>query len=50
MTLTNPFAWMSFIKSIKNGDLKRKDYKEAFELQPKQLITPQQFKQDLRKN
>ena len=50
MTLTNPFAWMSFIKSIKNGDLKRKDWKEAFELQPKQLVSPQQFKQDLRRN
>jgi hypothetical protein len=50
LTLTNPFAWISFIKSIKNGDLKRKDYKEAFELQPKQLVSPQQFKQDLRRN
>lgn len=24
-TLLNPFAWQSFIKSIKNGDFKRKD-------------------------
>jgi hypothetical protein len=43
-------AWMNFIKSIKNGDLKRKDWKEAFELQPKQLVSPQQFIQEQRRN
>jgi len=50
LSLTNPFAWMSFIKSIKNGDLKRKDWKKAYELQPKQVVSPQQFVQDLRRN
>ncbi len=50
MTLTNPFAWMNFIKSIKNGDVIRKDWKEAFELQPKQLVSPQQFIQEQRRN
>ena len=49
LSLTNPFAWMSFIKSIKNGDLKRKDWKEAYKLQPKQVVSPQQFMQDLRR-
>ncbi len=46
MTFTNPFAWMSFIKSIKNGDLKRKDYKKAYEFLPKENITRQQFLRD----
>ncbi|MEK6547267.1 MAG: carboxypeptidase-like regulatory domain-containing protein [Bacteroidota bacterium] len=50
LSLTNPFAWMSFIKSIKNGDLKRKDWKKAYELQPKQVVSPQQFVQDQRRN
>ena len=43
LTLTNPFAWMSFIKSVKNGDLKRKDYKKAYEFLPKENISRQQF-------
>lgn len=47
LALTNPFAWMSFIKSVKNGDLKRKDWKPAFEIQPKQVISPSQFMRDL---
>ena len=50
LALTNPFAWMSFIKSVKNGDLKRKDWKEAYKIQPKQVVTPQQFMLDLRRN
>jgi hypothetical protein len=45
-TFTNPFAWMSFIKSIKNGDLKRKDYKKAYEFLPKENITRQKFLRD----
>ena len=32
MALTNPFAWANFIKSIKNGDLKRDDYKKVFRI------------------
>lgn len=47
LALTNPFAWMSFIKSVKNGDLKRKDWKPAFEIQPKQVVSPTQFMRDL---
>lgn len=43
LTLANPFAWMSFIKSVKNGDLKRKDYKKAYEFLPKENISRQQF-------
>ncbi len=47
LALTNPFAWANFIKSVKNGDLKRKDWKPAFEIQPKQVISPSQFMRDL---
>jgi hypothetical protein len=47
MTFTNPFAWINFIQSIKKGDLKRKDWKPAFEIQPKQVVSPTQFKQQL---
>jgi hypothetical protein len=43
LTLANPFAWMNFIKSVKNGDLKRKDYKKAYEFLPKENISRQQF-------
>lgn len=50
LALTNPFAWMNFIKSVKNGDLKRKDWKPAFEIQPKQVISPSQFMRDLNRN
>jgi hypothetical protein len=47
LALTNPFAWMSFIQSVKKGDLKRKDWKPAFEIQPKQVVSPTQFMRDL---
>ena len=50
LALTNPFAWMSFIKSIKNGDLKRKDYKKAYELLPKENINRQMFLRNLKSN
>ncbi|MEA5140570.1 carboxypeptidase-like regulatory domain-containing protein [Arcicella rigui] len=43
MALTNPFAWMNFIKSIKNGDLKRDDYKKAYEDAPTEGISRQKF-------
>jgi hypothetical protein len=43
LALTNPFAWMSFLKSIKNGDLKKKDYKKAYEFLPKENISRQGF-------
>jgi hypothetical protein len=50
LALTNPFAWISFIQSIKNGDLKRKDYKKAYELLPKENINRQMFLRNLKSN
>lgn len=50
LALTNPFAWISFIKSIKNGDLKRKDYKKAYELMPKENLNRQMFLRNLKSN
>ncbi|MFC0181282.1 carboxypeptidase-like regulatory domain-containing protein [Pseudarcicella hirudinis] len=43
LALTNPFAWMNFIKSIKNGDLKRDDWKKAYELPPLENISRDKF-------
>ncbi len=43
LALTNPFAWMNFLKSIKNGDLKRKDYQKAYELPPKENVSKQEY-------
>ncbi len=31
--LTNPFAWVNFIKSVRRGDLKRRDYRRELEEQ-----------------
>lgn len=50
LALTNPFAWMSFIKSVKNGDLKRKDYKKAYEFLPKENLNRQMFLRNLKSN
>jgi hypothetical protein len=50
LALTNPFAWISFIKSVKNGDLKRKDYKKAYELMPKENLNRQMFLRNLKSN
>jgi hypothetical protein len=50
LALTNPFAWISFIKSIKNGDLKRKDYKKAYEFLPKENLNRQMFLRNLKSN
>ncbi|MCU0467038.1 MAG: carboxypeptidase-like regulatory domain-containing protein [Arcicella sp.] len=49
MALTNPFAWMNFIKSVKNGDLKRDDYKKAYQDAPSEGISRQKFLSDLKK-
>jgi hypothetical protein len=46
LALTNPFAWAKFIQSIKNGDLKRDDWKKAYELPPSETITTNQFIRD----
>jgi hypothetical protein len=50
LSLTNPFAWMSFIQSVKNGDLKMKDWKKAYEFMPKENISRQMFLRDNSKN
>ena len=50
LSLTNPFAWMSFIQSVKNGDLKKKDWKKAYEFMPKENISRQMFLRDNSKN
>ena len=50
LALTNPFAWINFIKSIKNGDLKRKDYKKAYEFLPKENLNRQMLLRSLKSN
>jgi hypothetical protein len=50
LALTNPFAWINFIKSVKNGDLKRKDYQKAYELLPKENINRSLFLRNLKSN
>jgi len=50
LALTNPFAWLSFIQSVKNGDLKRKDYKKAYEFLPKENLNRQMFLRNLKSN
>ncbi|GAB3334515.1 hypothetical protein GCM10027299_42790 [Larkinella ripae] len=42
----NPFAWASFIKSVKNGDLKKKDFRQELNATPKEGIS----RQDILKN
>ncbi len=43
MALTNPFAWASFIKSIKRGDLKDDRWKKAYELPPLENVSSKKF-------
>jgi len=43
MPFLNPFAWASFIKSVKKGDLKRKDYQKDLNQAPRENITRQDF-------
>ena len=50
LALTNPFAWINFIKSVKNGDLKKKDYKKAYEFLPKENLNRQMFLRNLKSN
>jgi len=50
LALTNPFAWISFIKSVKNGDLNRKDYQKAYELLPKENINRQLYLRTIKSN
>lgn len=39
----NPFAWNRFIKSVKNGDLKQKEYRKDLGNTPRENITQQDF-------
>ena len=48
LSLTNPFAWMNFLKSIKNGDLKRKDYQKAYQIPPKENVSKQEYLRKLK--
>lgn len=41
MPFLNPFAWASFIKSVKNGDLKKKEYREILKQAPRENISRQ---------
>lgn len=49
MALTNPFAWANFIKSVKNGDLKKTGYKKAYEDAPSEGVSRQKFMSDLKR-
>ena len=39
----NPFAWANFIKSVKNGDLKQKDWRKELGATPREAISKQDF-------
>lgn len=39
----NPFAWANFIKSVKKGDLKQKDWRKDLNAAPRESITKQDF-------
>lgn len=41
--LMNPIAWMSFIQSVKKGDLTRKDWKGINDLGPSETIPREKF-------
>lgn len=41
----NPFAWSRFIKSVKDGDLKQKEYRKDLNQTPRENMTRQDFKQ-----
>jgi hypothetical protein len=49
MALTNPFAWANFIKSIKNGDFKKTDYKKAYEDAPSEGVSRQRIMSEMKK-
>ena len=42
----NPFAWASFIKSVQNGDLKKKEYRKELNFTPRENITRQDLIKD----
>ncbi|TDB58672.1 carboxypeptidase-like regulatory domain-containing protein [Arundinibacter roseus] len=39
----NPFAWSSFIKSVQNGDLKKKEYRKDLGETPRENMTRQDY-------
>jgi hypothetical protein len=39
----NPFAWANFIKSVKRGDLKQKEWRKELNVAPRENITKQDF-------
>jgi hypothetical protein len=39
----NPFAWANFIKSVKKGDLKQKDWRKDLNATPRDNINKQEF-------
>jgi hypothetical protein len=39
----NPFAWSNFIKSVQNGDLKKKEYMQELNQTPREGMTRQDF-------
>jgi hypothetical protein len=49
MAFTNPFAWANFIKSVKNGDLKKTGYKKAYEDAPSEGVSRQKLMSDLKR-
>ena len=49
MALTNPFAWANFIRSVKRGDLKKTDYKKAYEDMPTEGVSRQKFMSELKR-
>ncbi len=42
-SLFNPFAWQKFISGVRNGDLKKKEYREILKQTPKENINRQDF-------
>jgi len=49
MSLTNPFAWANFIKSVKNGDLKKTDYKKAYQDAPSEGVSRQRIMSEMKR-
>ncbi len=43
MPFLNPFAWANFIKGVKKGDLKRKDWYKDLNQSPRENVTRQDF-------
>lgn len=46
--LTNPFAWGNFLKSIKNGDLKRQENRDAYFTLPRESVTTGDYLKELK--